>query len=75
MRHRLSIALAAYLALSGCSTAGHNSEWDNIDYERIARDNQRLENDSSYVPPRPTVTGCIDEDLYNCNRRQPTYSY
>lgn len=61
----LACALIALWLLPACSGGGR-SEWDNIDYSGIARDNWRRENEVNYVPPVPTVINCIDEDLYNC---------
>lgn len=62
--------MLALLAASGCSKPGQD-DWSNIDYARIARENYRRENDSGYTPPR--VTGCVDDDLYNCPVGQPYY--
>jgi hypothetical protein len=61
----LALAILTLLPLTACSRAGSN-EWENIDYSRIARENYRRENDAAYTPP--TVSGCVDDDLYNCNR-------
>ena len=66
MNYRLMIFLATSVILLGCSGETKNS-WDDIDYTRIARQNQGRENDTNYVPP-VSVLGCSDDDLYNCNK-------
>ena len=71
MKHALLAACLAALVLSACEKEGKD-EWSEIDYARIARDNYRKENDSYYIPP-PNVTGCTDDDLYNCRTRGGTY--
>lgn len=65
---RISLLVAALLALCACEKVGKN-EWSDIDYSRVARENYQRQNDSFYVPP-PSVLGCVDDDLMNCNRRQ-----
>lgn len=60
-KNRRKYVICMSLMLAACTQ--HPSDWDNIDYSRIARDNQRRENDRNYVP---TVIGCADDDLYNC---------
>lgn len=57
------IMMLSLLLLPSCAKQGQD-DWSNIDYARIARENYRRENDSSYTPPH--VTGCVDDDLYNC---------
>jgi hypothetical protein len=65
---RRALMMLTLLMLSACANAAKD-EWANIDYERIARDNQRRENDNAYTPPL-SVIGCVDDDLYNCNPRR-----
>lgn len=65
MKHTLPLFLSV-LALAACERTGGN-DWDGMDYAKIARENYRRENDATYVPP--TVTGCVDDDLYNCSGR------
>ena len=66
--NRLFIAvLISICAVGGCASA--KDDWSNIDYEKIARENHRRENDSGYVPPI-SVTACVDDDLYNCNPKR-----
>lgn len=59
------IALAGITFSTACEE--RHSEWDDIDYSRIARENQRRENDRNYIPPISAM-GCSDDDLYNCNK-------
>ncbi len=59
------IAAAALLLLAGCAPSRH-SEWDDIDYSRVYQ--RARENDPSYTAP--TVVGCVDDDLYNCNQKR-----
>lgn len=59
------------IALSACEKEGKNV-WSDIDYARIARENYRRENDPYYIPP-PSVTACVDDDLYNCRPRGGSY--
>ena len=66
MKTRVLLLAMILLTLDGCAKNG-KSEWENLDYARIARENYRRENDATYVPP-PSVSGCVDDDLYNCNR-------
>ena len=63
MKTHSPFALLCLLLLIACARNGGN-EWQNLDYSRIARENYRRENDQSYTPP--TVSGCVDDDLYNC---------
>jgi hypothetical protein len=63
-RHMLALLIVCLLA--ACATARQQSQWDDIDYSRIAQQNQARENDANYRPPVPTVIGCSDDDLYNC---------
>ncbi len=65
------VCLTLVMLLPACEKEGKDV-WNDIDYARIARDNYRRENDSSYIPP-PSVIGCTDDDLYNCSRRGPMY--
>jgi len=64
MKHRLSLVLLCVLMLPACQRS-HN-EWEGLDYSKIVRDNYRRENDPTYTPP-PSITNCVDDDLYNCN--------
>ena len=63
MRNRIALAALSLLLLGACEKNG-KKEWEDLDYSRIARENYRRENDPTYTPP--TVTGCVDDDLYNC---------
>ncbi len=59
----VSVVIAASLLVAGCSSGRvRHSKWDDIDYSKIARQNQ--ENDTNYT--QPNVRGCVDDDLYNC---------
>jgi len=69
MNSSFFILLMSLCLVAGCANA--RDDWSNIDYERVARDNQHRENDASYTPP-VSVTACVDDDLYNCNpKRRP----
>ena len=61
------VLLLALMLTAACEKVGKN-EWSEIDYSRVARDNYNRQNDGNYVPP--SVLGCVDDDLYNCNRRR-----
>ena len=58
-----ALLMLSLFILASCAKPGQD-DWSNIDYARIARENYQRENDPSYTPPR--VTGCVDDDLYNC---------
>jgi len=63
-RSSVSVAMALLVFVSACSGGGRKgSEWDNIDYSKVR---QIHENDTGYV--QPTVIGCTDDDLFNCNK-------
>lgn len=64
MKLRLWIPCLALLVLPACAGAPKKNSWDNLDYGSVARRAQ--ENDYNYV--QPTVTSCVDDDLYNCNK-------
>ena len=68
MKFSACCLVSLVLLLTACEKVGKN-EWSDIDYSRVARDNYQNQNDSYYVPP-PSVIGCVDDDLINCNRRQ-----
>jgi len=59
--------LMSLCLVAGCASA--KDDWSNINYEKIARDNQRLENDPNYTQPI-SVTACVDDDLYNCSPKR-----
>lgn len=52
-----------------CACQSNNSEWSQIDYGRIARENYYMQNDQYYVQPPPSVIGCVDDDLQNCQQQ------
>ena len=66
MKTRIIFAVLTLLLLGACEKNGKN-EWEDLYYARIARENYRRENDRGYTPP--TVSGCVDDDLFNCNPR------
>lgn len=49
--------------VSACS-GGKRNQWDDVDYSRVYKAYETRENDSSYT--QPSITGCVDDDLYNC---------
>jgi|GEM_PF-2984746 len=59
IRSVIIICCCALLVCS-CSKRGHN--WD-AEYGRVYK--RAGENDSGYRAP--SVTSCVDDDLYNCN--------
>ena len=61
--------LCSLLLLCACTSNSQRSEWSDIDYERIAQENYRRQNDQFYTPPPPSVIGCVDDDLYNCRKQ------
>ncbi len=61
---RLLIAFITMLALTQCAASSQKKEWDNIDYSKV-RNRSGYDNDSGYK--LPSVSGCTDDDLYNCN--------
>lgn len=67
LTHILPVLLAVTLT-AACEKVGKN-EWSEIDYSKVARENYQRQNDTAYVPP-PSVLGCVDDDLMNCNRRR-----
>ncbi len=62
MRTTLSISLMLPLLLTACAGSGR-SEWDSIDYSRIARENRGHDLDTGYTAP--TGIGCEGE--YICD--------
>ncbi|MDE3015376.1 MAG: hypothetical protein KGI29_00425 [Pseudomonadota bacterium] len=56
--------LVMLLILSGCADETSNKQWDDIDYSRVH--GAARENDPAYTAP--SVIGCVDDDLYNCNK-------
>lgn len=61
---RLVVASITLMVLTQCSGAKQSSQWDNIDYSKV-RNRDSYENDRNYR--LPTVSGCTNDDLYNCN--------
>ena len=67
MMERFALTMVALITVSACERVGKN-EWEDLDYSRVSSQYRNRENDSSYTPP-PSVIGCVDDDLYNCNRK------
>ncbi len=65
MKSSCVLVLLLLMILPACQR--QSNEWEGMDYAKIARENYRRENDNAYIPP-PSVTNCVDDDLYNCNR-------
>lgn len=64
MSPKPSIVCLSFLMLVACKS--NTTEWSGIDYQKVARENYRLQNDQFYTPPPPSVIGCVDDDLQNC---------
>jgi hypothetical protein len=60
----LHIMLVCMLTLEagGCASAKKHNEWEDMDYSRVRA--RVRENDTGYTTP--SITGCMDDDLYNC---------
>jgi hypothetical protein len=55
-------AALSLMLLPGCMMSPHDAI-QSLDYSRIKA--AAHENDTNYTPP--SVVGCVDDDLYNCN--------
>ena len=60
----LVMPLVALFMVISCSGSQQKKEWDGIDYSKV-RDRDKYENDGNYT--QPTVSGCTNDDLFNCN--------
>lgn len=63
MKKRTELAaLMLCMVLAACG-GGRKNEWD-IDYSSVYRAYEGRQYDNSYSAP--SVIGCVDDDLYNC---------
>jgi hypothetical protein len=61
---RVVVASFSLIVLTQCAATKQNKQWDNIDYSKV-RNRDTYENDKNYR--LPSVYGCTNDDLYNCN--------
>lgn len=57
----LLVLTTTLVSTSGCAIV--SDDWNDIDYSRVRGGS--YESDSYYT--MPSVIGCIDDDLFNCN--------
>ena len=55
------LVMACFLA--ACA-GGKRNQWDDVDYTPVYKAYESRQNDAGYT--QPTITGCVDDDLYNC---------
>lgn len=65
----LPMILTVSLGCSACAGGQggvRRGEWEDIDYSKVYKAAGQRDTDANYK--MPTVTNCVDDDLYNCNK-------
>ena len=60
----LPIMVAVSLACTACTGGNRSNEWEDIDYSKVYNRAGQRDIDADYK--KPSIVGCVDDDLFNC---------